>query len=407
MAGTTKFVPGWQTAGNDAALQVAFAFGSAPLASSCANMFDRTWYAASTSVRSVRTFRGRTHDLDTFPPGTATVVLDNHSRLYDPTSTGSTFSGQVLPGTPMKVQCKLPGGAAAKTLWSGFVESWELDYPGMADATVTVRAVDGMKYLNLSAISTRSTADLTGSMIHNVLDGAGWPSTSTDSIGWRDIGAGLSSEQNYKGFRTPALEMCRNLADSEAGMFFVDRLGRAFFRDRRYYKTSFTSTVAIFGDNAAATSELPYSDVGLACDDYQLYNYVTVTRVRGPVQSTWSTASIDSYGKRVLTKNNLLCPSATAAKKVARWMVARYKDPGVRVERLECKPRASTKVFDLVDSIGVGNAVRVVRRPPGGGSTFSQLCYVEGIENVISVQDDDWTVRFNMSPAALFPSSSL
>jgi hypothetical protein len=47
-----------------------------------------------------------------------------------------------------------------------------------------------------------------------------------------------------------------------------------------------------------------------------------------------------------------------------------------------------------------------MRRPPGGG-TISQLCHVEGITNDISVQDDDWTLSFNMTPAALFPSSSL
>jgi len=87
MAGTTKWAEGWQTAGNNAGLQVAFAFGSAPFASTCDSMFDRTWYAASTSVRQVRTFRGRTHDLDQFGPGTAEIVLDNRSRLYDPSNT--------------------------------------------------------------------------------------------------------------------------------------------------------------------------------------------------------------------------------------------------------------------------------------------------------------------------------
>jgi hypothetical protein len=307
----------------------------------------------------------------------------------------------------VKIQIKKPGTTAADTLWSGFAESFELKWPGKADSICTVKCVDGMKYLSLSAISTRTTADLTSNMINNVLDGAGWPSTSADAIGWRDISPGLTSEQNYKGFRTPALEMCRNLADSEAGFFFVDRLGRAFFRNRRYYKTSFTSTDAILGDVSSQTTQLPYVDLRLACDDYQLYNYVTVSRVRGPMQSTWSTASMGLYGKRVLTKNNLLCPNATSAKQIARWLVARYKTPGVRVESIAVKPRASTKLWDMADGVGLGNMVRVIRHPPGGGSTFSQLCYVEGVEHDIDVQDDDWTMRFNMSPAALFPSSSL
>jgi hypothetical protein len=410
MAGTTKFVSGWETDGNKAGLQVAFAFGSAPFASTCTNMFDRTWYAASTSVRNVQTFRGRTHDLDQFGPGTATIVLDNRSRLYDPAATtadvAATFGPHCIPGTPVKIQWKNPGGAAVHNAWCGFAESFQLDYPGMKDATVTVRCVDGMKYLNLSACTQATTADLTGAMVNDVLDHAGWPSTSTDSIGWRDVSPGLSSGLRYKGFRTPALEMCRNLADSEAGLFFVDQFGRTIFRTRRYWKMSYASTEAIFGDAASATSELAYTDLQLASDDYQLYNKVTVSRVRGPVQSTWSTASIGTYGERVLSKNNLLCPRSTEAKQLARWMVARYKNPGVRVERLACKPRTSTGHWKVLPSIVLGTAVRVMRRPPGGGS-FSQLCHVEGIQHDISVTDDDWSLSFNMTPAALFPSSSL
>ncbi len=405
MPGTTKFVKGWatptSTGWDTAELQVAFAFGSAPFASSCADMLDRTWYAASTSVRNVRTFRGRTHDLDQFGPGSATIVLDNHSRLYDPTSTGTAFAGQILPGTPVKVQCKKPGEALTRTIWSGFAEGFELDYPRMTDATVTVRCVDAFKYLNLASISTLTTAAPTGTMIRHVLDGAGFP----DTTGWRDLPVGFWSEQNYKGFRTPALEMCRNLADSEGGMVFMSRTGSFLFRTRDNYRNQSATTSAVFGD--AGSSELPYTDFSLACDDYQLYNKVSVSRVRGPVQSTWSTESIGKYGARVLTKNNLLCPNSTSAKKLARWLVARYKEPGVRVGRLACKPRASTGDWELVSEAGPGTAVRVVRRPPGGGSTFSQLCSVEGVEHDISVGEDDWTLAFNMTPTALFPSSSL
>jgi hypothetical protein len=250
-------------------------------------------------------------------------------------------------------------------------------------------------------------------MIGHVLDGAGWPSSGTHgaggTTGWRVMNTGLTSCQNFKGFRTPALEMCRTLADSEAGMFLLDYRGRAIFRNRRYYRVTYTSTDAVFGDCSSQTTELPYAQFESGSDDYQLYNYVSVSRVRGPMQSTWSTDSIDWHGKRVLTKNNLLCPNATSAKQLARWLVARYKEPGVRVDRIAVLPRASTKLWDLEDNVtglDLGSLVRVIRRPPGGG-VFSDRFHVEGVEHDIDVQDDDWTVRFNMSPAALFPSSSL
>ena len=400
MAGTTKFVEGWKTGTDNAGLSVGFAFGSAPFASSCSDMYDRTWYTASTSVRSARTFRGRTHELDRWGPGTATIVLDNRSRLFDPACSTNAQAGKVLPGVPVRIDFKKPGSTAVSPLWSGFVESWDVRYPGLADATVTVKCVDGTKFLNLSAISTFTTADLTNTMIGHVLDGAGWPS----STGWRDFGVGLSSAQRFKGFRTPALQLCRDLADSEAGAFLMGRDGKAFFRTRRWWALSFKSTEAVFGDSTAST-ELPYTDLDLSCDDGQLWNHVTVNRVRGAVQSTWSTASMDLYGKRVLTVNNLLCPNATKTLDVARWLVKRYENPGVRVERLECKPRTSTGIWDVA-ARGLGETYRVVRRPPGGGE-IAQVCHVEGIENVIDVGGDDWTLGFSLSPASLFPSSSL
>ncbi len=408
-------IKGWITptataSTKSASLDVSFAFGSAPFATTCTNFADRTWVDCSTMVRYVHIQRGRSHDLDVFGPDTAEIVLDNRTRYCDPACTTNAQAGKVIPGTPVRVKVKRPGSANFDVLYSGYVEGWSMEYPGMRDATVTARCANGMKYLALSSLTTASTGGRIDNMINTVLTAAGWPSSAGGwpvdaTTGWRTLQTALSSGSRYPARNTPAVEICRNLADTEGGAFFVNLGGKAYFVNRHFWKDDMKTARATFGDQTA----LPYTDLVLGSDDYQLYNAVSVTGLKGNTQSTSDATSIALYGRRALVRTGLPVGGSTDAKKLARWLVQRYKDPGIRVSRIECKPRSDTGLWDLYDNTsgaGLGAKIHVNRHPPGGG-TITAICHVEGIETNIDVNNNDWTLAFDMSPANLQPDSEV
>jgi hypothetical protein len=66
-----------------------------------------TWTDVTTYVRSIDTSRGRTDDFADFDTGTASVVLDNRSRLFDPFYTAGTYYGKLLPRRQIRIRAKL------------------------------------------------------------------------------------------------------------------------------------------------------------------------------------------------------------------------------------------------------------------------------------------------------------
>lgn len=110
---------------------------------------------------------GRQQDLSEWPPGQATIVLDNHDRLFDPDHTAGTYYGDLLPRVPFRIRATHPEPLmwdgdiltwdADPLFWEdhgydlfyGFVEDgWEQNLKPPKDATCTVRLVDMLAVLS-------------------------------------------------------------------------------------------------------------------------------------------------------------------------------------------------------------------------------------------------------------------
>ena len=397
-------VKGWKTkttSGDEyAGLIVGMAFGSAPFASSCQSFNDRQWTDVSTSVRYVHAMKGRSNDLDVFGPNTCELVLDNRRRLYDPTATTNALAGKILPGTPIKVEMRQPGSTAVNRVYSGYVEAFKLRYPGKKDAVLDVDCADGLKFLGLSNLNGTTIAGArTDLMVSDILDVTGWPATT----GWRTLSTGYTTGADYPAIHAPALEMLRTVADVENGAFFVNTQGQARFASRRFWVDSNKEVKAIFSD---AEPHIHYSDIHIAYDDSQLYNRVVIGSLSTLSPSTASRpASIATFGERTMTRLKLPVASTADADEIAHWLATRYGEPSVRISRIECKPRSSTKIWDLYNDTGgihLGSKVVVNRHPPGGGR-IRQVCHTEGEEHTIDVQQDDWTYSLDLSPAERQP----
>jgi hypothetical protein len=99
------------------------------------------WTEISQYVRQISIRRGRQDDLQQFPPGTASLVLDNRERLFDPFNTSSANYANLKPRKQIKIVANWAG--VEYPLYRGFVAGWPVEYTDAGlDSTVTIDCFD-------------------------------------------------------------------------------------------------------------------------------------------------------------------------------------------------------------------------------------------------------------------------
>lgn len=291
------------------------------------------FYDISSTVRTVSTSRGRRRSLERFGTGTATIVLDNRNRDFDPTNTASPYYNAtvgvtgVVPSIPVVIRATWNG--VTYPIFRGWIDSWTFDYSdaGNGDATATVACSDAFKPLSnvigglpssasitsggaaiydvaistssgsgtfgpSSAIDVTGTGstqnndvvnsigttpiigagtDLPGVRIKTILDAIGWP----DNL--RNIDAGTTYLAAQDASKTP-LEMIQEAAAADSGVIYIDDDGTVIFADR----------YAIISDDRSITVQSTYdttdangkkfADTSIVYDDSLIYNIVRVNR---------------------------------------------------------------------------------------------------------------------------------
>lgn len=87
----------------------------------------------TSKVQSVQIRRGRSHELDEFQAGTATIVVDNRGGSFNPSSMNLRI--------PVWVEAE--DGLNTYTRFAGYVQSWDASFPAHGkNATVTIQAAD-------------------------------------------------------------------------------------------------------------------------------------------------------------------------------------------------------------------------------------------------------------------------
>ena len=107
---------------------------------------DPNWVEVTQYVRDINVRRGRGNDLQQFPTGSATVTLDNRTRIFDPFNTAGTYYGNLKP----RRQIKIVGQWAGVTypIFRGFIAGWPVGYTeGGKDSTVDIDCFDALGLL--------------------------------------------------------------------------------------------------------------------------------------------------------------------------------------------------------------------------------------------------------------------
>lgn len=106
-----------------------------------------TWTNVTAYVRSMSTDRGRSDDWSEFT-GSASVVLDNRDRRFDPFNTTGPYYGLLLPRRQIRIRAQTVEGGVTTThdVFRGFISGWAPQWTdGGKDSTVTLSCFDAMQ----------------------------------------------------------------------------------------------------------------------------------------------------------------------------------------------------------------------------------------------------------------------
>lgn len=195
----------------------------------------------------------------------------------------------------------------------------------------------------------------------------------------------------------PVLDELRNarIADNVDAVLFIARDGTATFLGAGHRSSSPYNTVqATFGD--AGGAELPYQDLTVDYSDGFLFNAWNVTRDNGLTQSTSDTTSISHYYRRSQSLTSLPIRDDSDATAIAAALLAKYKDPFTRVTSITLTT-ATPAVSEAIFRRDIGDRIRVLRTPPGGGARIDQTVFIQKID-MSATPDGIWSVIWAITP---------
>ncbi len=334
-----------------------------------------------------------------YDAGTASVTLNNSDRRFDPTNlSGPYVSGGKSLVTPMRpIRIRAVWDSTTYDIFRGFVDQWDIDFIADVYSEVQVSATDGFKVLRnrkRAAVAAVGANENAGARVTRILNSAGWP------LADRVIATGDSLLQATT-LEGEALAELQAVAESEIGELYIDASGRVVFRNRQavILESRSNSVQATFGAGGTFTPAV----AKLTTDDATFYNEIRATRTGGAEQVAGDTASQAEFLVKTYESGSLLLQDDTAAAGYASWILYVSKEPEVRFDQIEIHAHADpVNLFPVVLSREIGDRIRIIRQPSGGGDPITRDCFIRGISH--QTTGATWITTWNLQSATKYGS---
>jgi hypothetical protein len=346
--------------------------------------FDGTNFIDVTDqVRGFSVSRGKSRELDEFQAGSCTIVLENNSRDFDPTNDGGPYFGNILPLRPVRIT------TSSIVQFVGTIDDWDLKFSPSGDNTATIAATDRQRIIANQALPARTNVvQLSGERVDEILDDINWPALERDI----DLGAETLGADTIE-LGASALAYLQQVAESEAGAFYIAKNGFARFRDRRVVPSALSPLLADDGTG------IPYSQLEIIFGSELLYNQIIFTN---QITTNTSVANqLDSqsiYGVQTFQRDNLLMATDTATQDIADFLANKYGQPAFRFEAItirlnDLSPTEQNQILGL----DFGDVVEIVFRPgnPPTGSPINEFAEVIAIEQSADPAFHQVKLKFN------------
>jgi hypothetical protein len=167
-------------------VEVEIAFANSPYAGT-----GITWVSVTQWLREVTVRRGRSDEFQDFDTGTATIVLDNRDRRFDPLNTSSPYHPNVQPRKQIKISAV--NGLTTHEVFRGYVDGWPVSITDAGfDSTVTIECYDVLGLLaeeelpdDLADSYIRSLAPLHYWPLNDPIDGVNYTTQRLQDYGSR------------------------------------------------------------------------------------------------------------------------------------------------------------------------------------------------------------------------------
>lgn len=358
-------------------------------------------------MRSASLTRGSTRvqgPVVRYEAGTATAVLRNEDRRFDPTNLDGPYvtdgESEVEPMRTTRWRATWDG--ETYDLWRGFVDSWTFTYAKKGNySQAVIAATDGFKVLranDLAASGAVGAGEDSGARVSRLLDAASWSAFD------RQISDGDTTLQATTLAANTLTELFQ-VADTELGELYMDGAGRVVFRNRHALLTEDRSNTvqATFGDDASL-GELTFSDLTLEFDEEQLVNIARIAREGGTQQTAEDAASVAKYLPHTFERTDLLMESDVVAADYAAFLVFVGKDAELRFSELVIDPqRDPDNLFPQVLGRQIGDRIQINLRPAGGGDPIEREVFVRGIAHQIT--RTTWQTTWTLQSASRFSAA--
>lgn len=335
---------------------------------------DTVFVDVSSHVSAIAIDRGRERELDEYQTGTATVVLNDNDRTFDPSYDASPYVGEIEPMKRIAIRWQ------DVELFTGWIDDWLITYePGDNLSRVTVECVDEFGVLanqELDEIAPAFSGDLTGERIRRVLDRAevAFPATRNIDDGNSTLGATTLGGN--------ALGYLQAVARAEAGFLFVAADGTLMFRNRTAVLN--VASDVLFSDDPEAG--IPYLTITQRSAADLLYTRVTgESETTGNPLESVDAAAADEYRVRTLGLGTLFTIDDVQTQNLMDYHLERFSTPEIRFQSARVNLAAlSTEQVETVVMLDLTDLVHVERAPLNVGSTIERLSIVDGITHRIA-----------------------
>jgi hypothetical protein len=337
-------------------------------------------------VKSISISRGKNRDLDRFNAGTLSIIFDNTNRDFDPLYAQSPYAGNIVPRRDIRV--KADGFFA----YVGKVLDWNLNYSESLQSEAGVDAADGLT-LMAQQILTAGTAVVqdSGARVEAVLDmpSVKWPA-DLRSI---DEGEAILGDDVFEG---NALTYLQKVESSEAGLFFVNREGKATFRNRLASPT--TSNALLFSDDGQG---IPFAPAAVEYGSELLLNQIVVETPDGDAVAN-DVLSQNRYGILETTISTLLSTTAQGTA-LANFLLERYKEPEYRFARIAVTMQnLSAAQRAQMYQLEMGSVISIRFTPNSIGDPIERSGRVIAINHSIEQDDHVMTLGVGSVQDSLF-----
>ena len=319
------------------------------------------------------TNRGKNQSLDRIDAGVASITVDNSDRVFDPLYPDGPYFGQLIPRRTVRVTSN------DQPVFIGAIDDFTIDYAPSNKSSVRIDVSDAFSVLTNAGLEEFTpTAQLSGARVEAVLDRpeVAWP---TDQ---REIDAGNSTMMSaLVPAGTGTLEYLQLVSNSEFGNLFIAKDGKIVFRERNAVPNT---PNLVFSDEVVAGvyTGIQFSSVNNVYGSENLYNRISISNAaETPLEASANdTISEAVYGPRAYNASGLLVQDQSQLDFLADYLLARFKEPQYRFERVTVvMDTLTTANQNAVLDLEIGDIVLVRFEPSDIPPAIEQYCRIIGI----------------------------